>query len=148
MTPHLAHVWRAVDVFGPVVVALVFILLMSLLKEPARRRFNAVFVAGAGAAYLGAGLGPWELVLPTLVTFCAYRGLNSYRFIGLAWLLHTAWDVLHHLYATPILPFVPTSSAGCAVCDPVLALWFFANAPSPFDLVFRRGAAPKSALVP
>jgi uncharacterized protein DUF6010 len=140
MTPHLVPDVHAPDALGALGAALVFILIMSLVREPARQRFNAVFVAGAGAAYLGAGLGPWEFLLPVAVTACAYRGLTSYRFIGAAWLLHTAWDVVHHLYANPIIPFVPTSSAGCAVCDAALALWFFANAPSAFDLVRRRGA--------
>ncbi|HEU4409576.1 MAG TPA: DUF6010 family protein [Polyangiaceae bacterium] len=141
MTPHPAPDLHAADLLGPVGVALAFIALMSLFREPARQRFNAVFVAGAGAAYLGAGLGPWEFILPVAVTACAYRGLTSYRFIGLAWLLHTAWDVVHHFYANPIIPFAPTSSAGCAICDTVLALWFFANAPSVFELARRRPAA-------
>jgi Family of unknown function (DUF6010) len=39
------------------------------------------------------------------------------------------WDVVHHLYGNPIVPFAPLSSAGCAVCDLVLAGWYFAGAP-------------------
>ncbi len=35
---------------APIIIALVFILLSSLLKEPVRQNFNAIFVAGAGAA--------------------------------------------------------------------------------------------------
>jgi Family of unknown function (DUF6010) len=95
------------DVLGPVIVALVYIALSSLFKEPNRRSFNAIFIAGAGAAY---------------------------RFIGVGWLLHTGWDVLHHLYGHPIVPFVPDSSFGCAITDPVIALWCFAGAPSVYDL--------------
>jgi hypothetical protein len=64
------------------------------------------------------------------VTFLAYRGLKSYPVIGVGWLLHTGWDVLHHLYGNPIVPFVATSSLGCAICDPVIAAWCFAGAPS------------------
>jgi Family of unknown function (DUF6010) len=126
------------DVLGPVVVALVFISLVSLFDEPNRRGFNAIFVAGAGAAYLSGGFGVWEFVFLAVVTLCAYRGLRSYRFIGAGWLLHTGWDVMHHLYGNPIVPFVPDSSLGCAICDPVIALWCFAGAPSVYDL-FRRG---------
>jgi Family of unknown function (DUF6010) len=126
------------DVLGPVVVALVFISLVSLFDEPNRRGFNAIFVAGAGAAYLSGGFGVWEFVFLAVVTFCAYRGLRSYRFIGAGWLLHTGWDVMHHLYGNPIVPFVPDSSLGCAICDPVIALWCFAGAPSVYGL-FRRG---------
>ena len=125
------------DVLGPVVVALVYISLSTLLGEPNRRSFNAIFVAGAGAAYLSGGFGLWEFVFLAMVTYCAYKGLGSYNFIGAGWLLHTGWDVLHHLYGNPIVPFVPDSSLGCAICDPVIALWCFAGAPSVYDL-FRR----------
>jgi hypothetical protein len=51
-----------------------------------------------------------------------------YRFIGIGWLLHTAWDTVHHLYGTPIVPFVLLSSFGCAICDLALALWYFQGA--------------------
>src|SRR5271154_3655568 len=79
----------------------------------------------------------WEMAFCTVVAICAYNGLRSYRFIGIGWLLHTAWDILHHLYGHPIIPFLPTSSFGCAVCDPVIALWCFAGAPS-FSMLFGR----------
>jgi hypothetical protein len=97
-------------------------------------------IAGAGAAYLNGGFGPWEFVFTAIVTFCAYKGLSSYHFIGIGWLLHTAWDVMHHLYGNPIVPFAPTSSAGCAITDTVIALWFFAGAPSVFELFSARRA--------
>ena len=87
-------------------------------------------IAGAGAAYLNGGFGIWEFAFTAVVTFCAYHGLRSYPFIGIGWLLHTGWDVLHHLYGNPIIPFVPTSSFGCAICDPVIAVWCFAGGPS------------------
>jgi hypothetical protein len=45
------------DVLGPVIVALVYIALSSLFKEPNRRSFNAIFIAGAGASYLSGGFG-------------------------------------------------------------------------------------------
>ncbi|MCB9763945.1 MAG: hypothetical protein H6739_29515 [Alphaproteobacteria bacterium] len=128
-----------VTVLGAVVVALVFIALVSRLREPTRREFNAIFVAGAGAAYLSGGLGLWEFAYTTVATVVAWRGLRSYRFVGLAWAMHTAWDVVHHLYGDPIVFLDRSSSAGCAVCDAVLALWFFAGAPSPWGRR-RRGA--------
>jgi hypothetical protein len=115
----------------PAVIALVFILLTSLIQEPSRKNFMAIMVAGAGSAYLsGGGFGKWELAFCTVMAFCAYRGLRSYSFIGIGWLLHTAWDVLHHLYGNPLLPFSATSSLGCAICDPVIAIWCFMGAPS------------------
>ena len=76
------------------------------------------------------GLGAWEFAFTAATTYVAYRGLRSYTFIGVAWLLHTGWDVIHHLYGSPIVPFVAKSSLGCAICDPVIALWCFLGAPS------------------
>ena len=102
------------DVVAPVVVAMLFIGATSAFKEPQRRHFNAIMIAGAGAAYLNGGLGLWEFVFTAVVTYCAYQGLNAYGFIGLGWLLHTGWDIMHDLYGNPIVPFVPTSSLGCA----------------------------------
>ncbi len=111
----------------PILVGVIYVSLCSLFKEPSRISFNAIMIAGAGAAYLSGGFGVWEFAFTAVVTFCAYRGLRSYHFIGVGWLLHTAWDVLHHLYGNPIIPFVPTSSLGCAICDPVIAVWCFAG---------------------
>ena len=126
-----------VDVVAPVVVAMLFIVATSAFKEAQRRHFNAIMLAGAGAAYLNGGLGLWEFAFTAVVTSCAYKGLKAYRFIGLGWLLHTGWDIMHHLYGTPIVPFVPTSSLGCAMCDPIIAAWCCAGAPSVYGLVTR-----------
>ena len=121
------------NVVAPILVGLVYIALMSLLREPGRRQVNAVMVAGAGAAYLSSGsVGLWELAFTAVVTFCAYKGLRNYTWLGVGWLLHTAWDVVHHLRGTPIIPELAHSSFGCAVCDPVIALWMFRGAPSIF----------------
>jgi hypothetical protein len=127
----------------PIVIALAFIAACSLFHEPNRRSFSALMIAGAGAAYLGGGLGGWEIVFCVLLTFMAYRGLSDYRYIGTAWVLHTCWDVLHDLYANPIIPFVQTSSTGCAICDLVLAAWYFLGAPSIYRLAPARAKAPQ-----
>ena len=116
----------------PLIGALAFIAGCSLFKEPARRNFSAIMVAGAGAAYLNGGLMGWEFAFCAMITCLAYWGLKDYRFIGAAWALHVIWDVVHHLYGNPIVPFIPSSSAGCAVCDVGLALWYFQGAPSIF----------------
>jgi Family of unknown function (DUF6010) len=122
---------------APVVVATLFIIATSAFKEPQRRHFNAIMIAGAGTAYLNGGLGIWEFAFTAVVTYCAYKGLNAYSFIGLGWLLHTGWDIMHHLCGNPIVPFVPTSSLGCAICDPIIAAWCCAGAPSVYGLVTR-----------
>ena len=128
-----------VTVVAPVLVGLVYVALASLLPEPARQRVNALMVAGAGAAYIsGGGLGLWELAFTTVVTVCAYRGLTNYTWLGVGWLLHTVWDVVHHLRGTPIIPELAHSSFGCAVCDPVIAVWLFLGAPSVYGRAATR----------
>ncbi len=120
---------------APIFVGLLYVLLMSLLAEPHRRRLNAVMVAGAGAAYLsGGGLGGWEFAFTALATYVAYRGLDSWAFIGVGWLLHTAWDAVHHLKRNPIIPFAHDSSLGCAICDPVIAVWCLGGGLSPREM--------------
>jgi Family of unknown function (DUF6010) len=120
----------------PLFIGVLYICLSSLVREPHRRRLNAVMVAGAGAAYLsGGGLVGWELAFTAVLTYVAYRGLESWTFIGIGWLLHTAWDIVHHLRGEPILPFAHDSSLGCAICDPVIAIWCFAGGPSITDAV-------------
>lgn len=144
MEAHTVPALGLLDAIPPLVIAGLFILLMSLLKEPSRQKFNAIFVAGAGAAYLNGGLGAWEFAFTALATWVAYRGLDSYRYIGLAWILHTLWDVAHHFYGRPIVYFQPTSSAGCAITDTLIALWFFANAPSAYQLLRKASPTPAS----
>ena len=126
------------DLVAPLGVAALFIGLCGALREPARRNFSAIMLAGAGAAYLSGGFGVWEFAFCALIAVLAYRGLADYRFIGAGWVLHVAWDVAHHLYGNPIVPFLPLSSEGCAVCDLGLAAWYFAQAPSPWDLLRAR----------
>jgi hypothetical protein len=130
------------DFVGPAIGAVVFVLVMSLVSEPARRTINAMIVAGASGAYLsGGGFGIWEVLFPVIALPIAYRGLRSYSFIGLAWLIHSAWDVVHHLWGNPIWPFMPTSSFGCMIFDALIAVWFLAGAPSFVDRTQARAAA-------
>ena len=129
-------------VIAPVAIGLAYVLLMSLVPGRHRRPLNAVIVAGAGAAYLSGGFGIGELVFTAVLTAVAYRGLSSWRWIGVAWLMHTGWDVAHHPWGEPILPFAAESSLGCAICDPVIALWCLAGGPSWRDLMDRRQNVP------
>src|ERR1017187_3303821 len=127
---HATAPLTTLQVISPLIVAAIFIAACSLFKEPARRNFSAIMISGAGAAYLNGGLGAWEFGFCTLITILAYQGLRDYRLIAIGWVLHSIWDVVHHFYGTPIVPFVPTSSAGCAICDLGLATWYFMGAPS------------------
>ena len=141
MQPHsTAEFQTTLQWIAPVMIAILFILAVSPIKEPNRKRFMAILLAGAGAAYLnGGGLGKWEMVFCAAMTICSYQGLESYRLIGVGWLLHTGWDILHQLYGNPLLPFVATSSLGCAICDPLIAAWCFAGAPSFYQVVRGKG---------
>lgn len=119
------------DYLGPALGALVFVAGMSLVREPARQSINAILVAGAGAAYMsGGGFGIWELPYVVVASFVAWRGLAWYPAIGIAWLMHAGWDLVHHLWGNPLWPFMATSSMGCAIFDTTIALWFLAGAPS------------------
>ena len=131
------------DVVGPLIGAAVFVLVMSRVTEPARRTFNAMFVAGATGAYLSSSFGIWELVFPAIAFPVAYAGLRSYRYIGIAWLMHAGWDLLHHRYGHPIWPFMAKSSFGCFVLDSAIAVWCLAGAPAVWRwLGPRRRVAP------
>ena len=116
---------------GPIVAAAAFIVLMGLVREPARRTVNALIVAGASGAYLsGGGFGVWEIVYPVIAMPFAYVGLRSYRSIAIAWFMHAGWDFMHHIWGAPIWPFMPTSSFGCLIFDTLIACWFLVDAPS------------------
>lgn len=142
---HRALPAHAADYFGPVVGGLVFVLLMSLLKEPTRRNFNAVFVGGAMGAYISGGLGLWEIAFAAAGSFVAFRGLRDVRFIGVAWLMHSAWDLVHHFFGNPIWPFMETSSFGCCIFDVIISTWFFAGSPSLVQMLRTR--RPPAAVV-
>lgn len=132
-----SHPLVVMNYLGPAIGALMFVLIMSRVPEPTRRTFNAILVAGAGGVYLNGGFGPWELLYPALALPVAFLGLRSHRYIGVAWLMHAAWDLPHHLWGNPIWSFRRTSSLGCAIFDMLIAIWFLASAP---ELIGRRSA--------
>jgi len=131
---------NVMDVLGPAIAACVFVFVMSLVREPTRRTLNAVIVAGASGVYLSGGFGVWEIVYPVVATPVVYRALQSYRYIGVAWLMHAAWDLPHHLWGNPIWPFMGASSLGCFVFDSLIAMWFLAGAPDLVALPLHSGS--------
>jgi Family of unknown function (DUF6010) len=124
------------DYVGPAVGAFVFVAVMSLVAEPTRRTVNAVILAGASGVYLSGGFGPWELIYPVIALPIAFSGLRSYRFIGVGWLIHACWDIVHHLWGNPIWPFMPSSAFGCMIFDTMIAPWFLFGAPSVLKRAF------------
>lgn len=125
MNTHFVPEFTFINAFVAVIIALVYMAISSLASELNRQKISALIIAGAGAVYWSGGLGIAEYIFATSMLLMAFKGLTNYKFIGLAWLMHTSWDILHLLYGNPIVPFSVSSSAGCAVCDSVLALWFF-----------------------
>ncbi|RYU92776.1 DUF6010 family protein [Emticicia agri] len=123
---------------GAVVIAGLYMVIFSLVKEPNRQIINALIIAGAGATYWSGVLGYYEFPLGIIMIYLAFKGLKDYRFLAIGWLVHTVYDILHHLYGNPIVPMSPSSSAGCAICDPILALWLFMGAPSVFEWFSKR----------
>ncbi len=119
-------------------IAFIYIVLTSFIREPNRQKFSALLIAGAGAVYWSGGLGIWEFIFGGLMLWIAMRGLNNYTYIGIGWLLHTGWDILHHFYGSPIVYLEASSSAGCAVCDPFIALWYFWGAPNVLSLLRKK----------
>ena len=134
---HVPSPLHLTDYVGPAAGAVLFVLIMSLVREPARRNLNAILVAGAGGVYLSGGFGQWELLYATVAVTLGYLGLRSHPFIGVAWLLHSCWDLAHHLWGNPIWPFMPTSSFGCMIFDALIATWFLAGAPALIPLARR-----------
>ncbi len=135
----LAHI-AFLDAIGAAVGALVAIILMSLVPEPARQGYNAILVAGAAAVYMNnGGFGAWEYIFTFVASLTVFLGLYNYRFIALAWVMHSGWDFLHHYWGNPILPILENSSFGCMIFDFCIAIWFWRGAPTLLPS-FRRHA--------
>jgi len=134
---HTIPDFTTLNAIAALLIAFAFITIMSFVKEPGRQKINAIIIAGAGAVYWSGGLGIWEFIFGSLMLWIAFNGLKHYYFIGIGWLLHTGWDILHHFYGNPIVYLEPSSSAGCAVCDPILALWFFPGAPTIWKILSK-----------
>lgn len=137
MNTHIVPEFTLTVAIAAIAIAFAFILSFSLIKEPVRQKVSALLIAGAGAVYWSGGLGVWKFAFGSVMLFIAYKGLTNYYFISIGWLLHTGWDILHHLYGNSIVPMNASSSLGCAICDPIIALWYFFNAPTIFYL-FRK----------
>jgi hypothetical protein len=71
MTVPAIAIVQVMNIVGPLLVAVLYIVSCSFFKEPNRRNFNAIMIAGAGAAYLNGGFGIWEFAFTALVTYCA-----------------------------------------------------------------------------
>ena len=130
---------------APAFQALVFIAIMSLVREPLKRQINVVIAGGFTTIYVNGGFGAWEFVYMAVAMIPAVLGHRSYHCIGVVWLMHTGWDLMHHFYGNPLWHFSELSSLGCAVMDAIVALWFFAGAPSIFSRLSRKRDTAQAA---
>jgi hypothetical protein len=72
---HRALPTHAADYLGPVVGGLVLVLLMSLLKEPTRRNFNAIETSSFGCCICDAVFSAWFFAgAPSLSQVLRARG--------------------------------------------------------------------------
>ena len=104
--------------------------LTSLMKEPNRQHLCAVILGMAAGSYLMGGFGVYEVPFTIAVCYCAYRGVTSYNFIAIGWLIHACLDLLHHLADDPVFDYYPASSFECVIVDVIWAGWFFLGAPT------------------
>jgi hypothetical protein len=118
-----------------IILAPIFITIMSLIKEPLRQKINAGLLAVAGGAYINAGIMPFDQMFNVLLVIISYKGLQNYKYIALGWILHTFWDIVHHFYGNSIDPSIPSSTNVCAFFDVFIATWFYFGAPSIFDFI-------------
>lgn len=137
--------FELLTIIPPTIAAIVFVLIMSAVKEPIRQNFNAVGAAGFATLYASGGFGMWEILYMPITVFAAYFGLKSYKWIGVVWLMHSGWDLTHHLYGNTIFHWAPSSSFGCFVMDALVSVWFFAGAPSVYDYFKRPKEIVKTA---
>ena len=73
MTRTAANFVTPIQWVTPIVIAMAFILLVFLIKEPARKKFMAILIAGAGSVYWSGGFGPWEMAFGALLLTFADR---------------------------------------------------------------------------
>ena len=62
--------------------------------------------------------------------------------IGAGWLVHALWDVLNFGAGHALVDGNLMTNFGCAIFDPLIAVWFFLGAPSVTEFVryrFMRG---------
>jgi hypothetical protein len=118
------------QILGNMLGAAVFVVIVSMVPEPYRQWSMALLLGLAAIVYLRHGLGRIEWLFAAAIGACAVAGVSSSPAIGLGWLLHTISDAWHHGIGRPITSRIPMSSFGCAVFDPLIAIWFFLGAPT------------------
>jgi hypothetical protein len=113
-----------------IVLGLAFVLLVHSVPPQPARQLIALFLAFTACVYGGALLAQsvpgqvagLELLLSAVVFACAVVGLRaSTPYLAAGYVLHGAWDLLHHPRAVPtrVAPWFPPL---CAAFDFVVAV--------------------------
>lgn len=113
-----------------VLFAIAFVLVVGAIKEPIRQKAMAIMLAMAGGMFAYPPYAELGFLWGVGIAVCGYFGLRSYKFIGIGWILHGVWDTFRYSQDAGLVGMGPHSSLGCAVFDPMIALWFFLGAPS------------------
>jgi hypothetical protein len=118
-----------IDIVSGFMIAAIWIYGFSFVSEPRRRQVNCILVGLAAATYGNHSFALIEAAGTIIVLTLGILGLGDYRWLGVAWLVHSGLDIAHHIANDPMFRYFPASSFACAITDPILALWFFAGAP-------------------
>ncbi len=127
-----------IGILAGFIIPIIWIWSFSAVSEPRRQQVNCILVGLAASTYGNHSFGPIEAAGTMTVLTFGILGLSNYRWLGAAWLTHAGLDIAHHLVSDPMFRYFPASSLGCAVTDPILALWFFADAPDIRDAIAKR----------
>ncbi len=113
-----------------VVVGVASIVGIGFVDYQLRLNFASLMLAFCGGCYVNGPFGKIETVAGSLFFLCAFIGLYNPLWIGFGWLLHGISDTFHHYADYPLVHWVWFSSLGCAIIDPMLAIYFFMGAPT------------------
>lgn len=122
------------DILPPIGQSLIFVFLISIIREPYRQRLMAIMLALAGGVYMNNAYQLMPGIFALVMACFSFLGLNNYKFIGIGWLLHSAYDWVHYSNGFPMINDVPGSAFGCAIFDIGIAIYFFFNAPNLFSI--------------
>ena len=99
---NMSVVYMLIAIAAGLLVAIAFAVLVGRLPEEARLRLSAIGLAVAAGVYVVfavvAEAGEWvgiEIVVAITFSMIAFASARSPLLLGLAWALHTGWDVVH-----------------------------------------------------
>ena len=123
------------EILPPIGQSLIFVFLISIIREPYRQRSMAIMLALAGGVYINNAYQLMPEIFALVIAIFSLLGLKNYKFIGIGWLLHSAYDWIHYTNGFPMINHAPGSAFGCAIFDIGIAVYFFFNAPNLLSII-------------